>query len=280
LKKLRRLSIDLKIKKRELYKILEGFDSLLVAFSGGVDSTLLLAAAKEVLKDRIKCVTAISSVISEEEADNAAGIAKELDVEHILCYPPIMENHEFQENTRERCRICKQMIFSDIQKISEKFGIKDIAHGVNIDDFSDYRPGIKAAKEMGIHAPLAEAGFDKQMIRSLAKQMSLPNWDRPAMACLASRIPFHTPIHDRILRMIEKAEAVLLSSGFHSCRVRYHGDVARIEISKEEFGKIADQDTREYIAEQLKALGFLYVSIDLQGYVQGSLNLSGEQQQS
>jgi len=151
---------------------------------------------------------------------------------------------------------------------------------VNIDDFSDYRPGIKAAKEMGIHAPLAEAGFDKQMIRSLAKQMSLPNWDRPAMACLASRIPFHTPIHDRILRMIEKAEAVLLSSGFHSCRVRYHGDVARIEISKEEFGKIADLDTREYIAEQLKALGFLYVSIDLQGYVQGSLNLSGEQQQS
>jgi pyridinium-3,5-biscarboxylic acid mononucleotide sulfurtransferase len=249
-----------------------------VAFSGGVDSTLLLAAAKEVLKDRVMCVTAMSSLISEQEAKNAAAMAKQLGVNQIISHPAIMDNVEFLKNTRDRCRICKEIIFSDIQKISEKHDIKDIAHGVNIDDFSDYRPGIAAAKEMGIHAPLAEAGFDKQMIRSLAKEMSLSNWDRPAMACLASRIPFHTPIQVTLLRMIEKAEAVLLSSGFRSCRVRYHGEVARIEIAQEEFEKITNQDTRKYIAEQLKSIGFLYVAIDLQGYVQGSLNLSVERQ--
>ncbi len=262
-------------KKAELFAILERFDSLLVAFSGGIDSTLLLAAAKEVLKDRMTCVTAISAVCSKWEADNAAALAKQLGVNHIISHSGIMADGEFLKNTKDRCRICKQIIFSDFRKISDKLGIKEIAHGVNIDDLNDYRPGIAAAKEMGIHAPLAEAGFDKQMIRTLAKQMSLPNWDKPAMACLATRIPFNTPINVNLLKMIEKAEAVLLASGFRICRVRHHGDVARVEIDQEEFEKIVDRDAREYITEQLKALGFLYVAIDLEGYVQGSLNLTG-----
>jgi uncharacterized protein len=245
-----------------------------VAFSGGVDSTLLLAAAKEVLGDRVIAVTAVSSVVSRKEKDNAASLANRLGVTQILCYPAIMDNGEFLKNTKDRCRICKQIIFSEIKRISEERGIKTIAHGVNTDDFHDYRPGIRAAEDMGIHAPLVEAGLDKETIRSLAKDMSLPNWDRPAMACLASRIPFHVPIRDSMIQMIERAESVLDSCGFHSCRVRYHGEVARIEIDREDFDKIMDRKTRDYIAGELKSLGFAYVAIDLQGYVPGSLNAS------
>ena len=245
-----------------------------MAFSGGVDSTLLLAAAKEVLGDRVICVTAVSSVVSRREKDNAVRLAGRLGVKQIICHPAVMKNSDFLKNTKDRCRICKQIIFSEIKHISKDHGIRDIAHGVNTDDFSDYRPGIEAAEEMGIHAPLVEAGIDKAMIRSLSKDMSLPNWDKPAMACLASRIPFHTPIQDSILQMIEKAEDVLDSAGFHSCRVRYHNDVARIEINQEDFEKIMDREIRNYISEKLKSLGFAYVSIDLEGYVQGSLNTS------
>jgi len=245
-----------------------------VAFSGGVDSTLLLAAAKEVLGDSVIGVTAVSSIVSRKEKDNAAFLANRLGVKQILCYPAVMDNDEFLKNTNDRCRLCKQIIFSEIKRISEENGIRDIAHGVNTDDFNDYRPGIRAAEEMGIHAPLVEAGLDKETIRSLAKEMGLPNWDRPAMACLASRIPFNVPVHSSLLQMIEQSEAVLGSCGFHSCRVRYHGEIARIEIDQEDFDKIMDKKTRDYIVGELKSLGFTYVAIDLQGYVQGSLNVS------
>jgi uncharacterized protein len=178
----------------------------------------------------------------------------------------------FVANPPERCYTCKQLIFGEIIHIAASMGVQRIAHGVNVDDLGDYRPGLKAAEEMGVAAPLVEAGLTKADIRALSRRMRLPTWNKPSMACLASRIPYGCPITPATLKMVEAAEEILLGLGFSGCRVRHHGDVARIEMAARDVGKAVRPAVRSQILKGLKDIGFTHVALDLEGYVQGSLN--------
>ena len=261
-------------KKDKLISIIEKYDNLIVAFSGGVDSTFLLGVAREVLKDNVVAVTARSSVHPERETEFTIKFAKRLGIKHIIMKSREMGQPEFVANTKERCYICKKMLAQDLLKLASEMGVSNIAHGANMDDLDDYRPGFKAAEEMGIIAPLVDAGMTKKDIRMLSKKMGLDTWDKPSMACLASRIPYGTPITDEALNKIDRAEQFVLSLGFISCRVRYHNEVARIEVSPGDFKRLFDDKTRMAIISKLKDIGFLYISMDLEGYVQGSMNRS------
>jgi uncharacterized protein len=175
-------------------------------------------------------------------------------------------------NPPDRCYTCKQLIFGEIIRIAASIGMERVAHGVNLDDLGDYRPGLKAAEEMGVVAPLAEAGLTKADIRALSRRMRLPTWNKPSMACLASRIPYGRPITPEALKMVEAAEEVLQRLGFYGCRVRHHGEVARIEVVPGDLKKTMHPEVRAEILESLRKIGFRHVAVDLEGYVQGSLN--------
>ncbi|RLG30080.1 ATP-dependent sacrificial sulfur transferase LarE [Methanosarcinales archaeon] len=261
-------------KKDKLISIIDKYDNLIVAFSGGVDSTFLLKVAREVLKDNVVAVTARSPVHPERETGFTKKFAKSLRIKHIMMQSREMKSSDFVVNTKERCYICKKMLAQDLLKLASEIGINNIAHGANVDDLHDYRPGIKAAEEMGIIAPLVDADMTKKDIRILSKKMSLDTWNKPSMACLASRIPYGTPITDKALNMIDLAEQFVLGLGFISCRVRYHNDLARIEVSPGDFKKIFDEKTRLAIINKFKDIGFLYISMDMEGYIQGSMNRS------
>ena len=265
---------DTQNKKEKLISIIEKYDNLIVAFSGGVDSTFLLKIAHENLKGNVVAVTARSSVHPERETKFATEFAKSLGIKHVMMQSREMSWPEFVANTKERCYICKKMLAQDLLKLASEMGVSNIAHGANMDDMDDYRPGFKAAEEMGIIAPLVDAGMTKKDIRMLSKKMGLDTWDKPSMACLASRIPYGTPITDEALNKIDRAEQLVLSLGFISCRVRYHNEVARIEVSPGDFKRLFDDKTRMAIISKFKDIGFLYISMDLEGYVQGSMNRS------
>jgi uncharacterized protein len=183
-----------------------------------------------------------------------------------------MTDPGFIANPPDRCYTCKQLIFAEIIRIAASMGMKRVAHGVNLDDLGDYRPGLKAAEEMGVMAPLAEAGLTKADIRVLSRRMRLPTWNKPSMACLASRIPYGRPITPEALKMVEAAEEVLQRLGFYGCRVRHHGEVARIEVVPGDLKKAMHPEVRADILESLRTIGFRHVAVDLEGYVQGSLN--------
>ncbi len=259
-------------KKHRLIELLKQFDALIVAFSGGVDSTFLLAMAKQVLGRRVVAVTAASPVHPERETDSAVQIAKDLDVEHIVIQADEMNLPEFTANTKDRCYVCKKHLLSAMFNIAREKGIEYVAHGANADDHLDYRPGARAADEAGVRSPLSEAGLTKDEIRGLSREMGLPTWNKPAMACLASRIPYGTLITRKALDMIDRAETVVSRLGFPGCRVRYHGSVARIEVNPEEIEKIMDKPVREAIGRELRTIGFSHVAVDIEGYIQGSLN--------
>lgn len=259
-------------KKQRLVEILKQFDSLIVAFSGGVDSTFLLAVAKQVLGSRVVAVTAASPVHPERETGSAVRIAKDMGVEHIVLRPGEMHLPDFTANSKDRCYVCKKNLLLTIFTIAREKGIKYVIHGANADDNLDYRPGALAADEAGVRSPLSEAGLTKDEIRGLSKAMGLPTWNKPAMACLASRIPYGTVITRKALEMIDRAETVVSGFGFTGCRVRYHGSVARIEVNPEEIGKITDKPVREAVVRELRKIGFSHIAVDIEGYVQGSLN--------
>lgn len=265
-------------KKRRLQKILEGYSNLAVAYSGGVDSTFLLAAAKDALGGRVTAVTVDSPIHSRREIREARAIANGLGVKHIVVPFGEITAPGFATNPPERCYTCKQLIFAEIIRVAASLEIRRVAHGVNLDDLEDYRPGMKAAEEMDVAAPLAEAGLTKADIRALSRKMQLPTWNKPSMACLASRIPYGRPITREALMMVEMAEESLLQLGFDGSRVRHHGAVARIEVAQRDMTKTLHKEMRAEILKRLKQIGFKHVAIDLEGYVQGSLNRAIEGQ--
>ncbi|MBW1984637.1 MAG: ATP-dependent sacrificial sulfur transferase LarE [Deltaproteobacteria bacterium] len=263
---------DLHKKKEKLTTILKKLDSLVVAFSGGVDSTFLLAAAYNTLKKTVIAVTAESPIHPEREKHEAIRLAKKIGVRHIIVQSREINQSDFLANPRDRCYVCKKYILEDIIRLASDMNISHIAHGANVDDLNDYRPGFKAAEEMGVLSPLIDAGLTKNDIRALSKDMNLSTWDKPSNACLASRIPYGTPITKEALTMIDQAEAFILNLGLRTCRVRHHGNVARIETAIDDMEMILDKKNRQKIVKKLNKLGYKHVSMDLEGYVQGSMN--------
>jgi len=259
-------------KKEHLTHILRDAGSLLVAFSGGADSSLLLAVAHETLGEEAVAVTAVSEIYPVREREEAVKFAQQKGIEHIILRSEETGLPAFVSNRPDRCYHCKKHLFEKLVKIAEQRGIRHVAHGANVDDLKDYRPGLRAAEEMDIKAPLLSAGLNKKDIRDLSKQMGLASWDKPAMACLASRIPYGSPITAEKLKMIDEAETFLLERGVRQCRVRHHGFVARIEVKSSELRRMVDDDLRKDIVRKFRDIGFSYIAVDLEGYVSGSMN--------
>jgi uncharacterized protein len=259
-------------KKQALIERLKTVDSLLVAFSGGVDSTFLLALARQVLGEKVVACTATSIVYPSRESKEAMSFAKEKGADHVIMATDAMSLPDFTANKPDRCYHCKKYLFEKLKELAAQKGIKHIAHAANLDDLKDYRPGWRAAEEMGILAPLVDARLTKEEIRFLSREIGLASWNKPSMACLASRIPFGESITEKKLRMIQEAEGFIAGLGFTQYRVRYHGPVARIEVEPEDIHRLIDKEMRMKIVDRLKDLGFLHVSVDLEGYVSGSTN--------
>lgn len=261
-----------KFKKEKLVHHLKGLNSLLVAFSGGVDSTFLLAMAHEALGQNLLAVTADSVIHAVRETESARDFAREKGIRHIVVRPDELSIPDFVSNTSERCYHCKRDLFKLLFEIAGKEGIKHVAHGANVDDLKDFRPGFRAAGKMGVMAPLVDVQLGKEEIRLLSKEMGLGTWDKPAMACLASRIPYGDLITEKKLNMVGEAETFLANNGFSQFRVRHHGSVARIEVEPSEIEKLTATNLRQRLVDKFRQIGFLHVAFDLEGYVSGSMN--------
>ncbi len=259
-------------KRGKLMDDLNGLDTLLVAFSGGVDSAFLLSVAHGVLKDKVLAVTASSPIHPLEERETATRFAETHQIGHLVMNSEEMALPEFIENPPDRCYHCKRALIRQLAQVAKEKGIRHMAHGANMDDLMDFRPGFRAAQEAGLLSPLVEAGLHKSEIRLLAKEMGLSVWNRPSAACLASRLPYGSPITKRKLQMVEAAEQFLKDQGFRELRVRHHGSVARIELSGEAFAGLMDKAVREEIVKRFQTLGFTYISLDLEGHVSGKMN--------
>lgn len=261
---------------REKYKLLKdnirGLGSLAVGFSGGVDSSLLLAVAQEVLSDNVIAVTSVHVSVPERELNEAKEFCSERNIRHFICRIDPMEDEEFRHNGPERCYFCKRRIFTEIKRIAAENGMAFVAEGSNMDDNSDYRPGHRAVEELSVRSPLREAGLYKQDIRLISKAMGLLTWSKPAYACLASRFVYGEEITEEKLHMIDMAEQFLIDQGFHEERVRLHGNLARIEVPARDIERLASDKVREAVYKRFKEIGFLYVTIDALGYRQGSMN--------
>lgn len=258
-------------KLKKLKKILSGMESVLVAYSGGVDSTLLLKMAKDTLGGKVLAVTADSLTYPAPELKAAKEMTEKLGVRHIIIKTRELSDPNFFNNPPDRCYWCKKELFSQISTITKENGIKYILDGTNYDDRSDFRPGRRAAREFGVQSPLEEAGFTKEDIRQLSRELNLSTWSKPALACLASRFPYGTKITRKNLKKIDKAEEFLRRLGIKgSLRVRHHGSIARIEVRKENLSKLLR--LRNKIISKFKDLGYTYVTLDLEGYRTGSMN--------
>ena len=264
---------SLTTKRDHLLTILKGYGSLLIAYSGGVDSTFLLATAHEALKKNLVAVTAKSPVHPIRENQDAKAFAQELGVRHMFIQSREMSHDDFIANTKKRCYLCKKYLFEDLLKIANELRIKHVAHGATLDDLEDYRPGFNAAREMKIAAPMVDAGLTKNDIRTLSRKINLKTWNKPPMSCLATRIPYGTQITIKKLKMIERAEQVILDLCVTSCRVRVHDKTARIEVDPGDIERIMEQGIRSTIVAKLRKIGFSYVAVDLEGYGQGRMNL-------
>jgi len=267
-------------KKEKLITRLKALQSVAVAFSGGVDSAFLAVMARQVLGDRMVALKAVSPIHSGREHRAALDFAKTFDLPLTVITTDELSVSGIAENPSDRCYHCKQYLMTLMAAQAEKLGFTCIAHGANLDDLDDYRPGFKAAKELDIKAPLIDAELTKAEIRRLSQDMSLPTWDRPSMACLASRIPYGTHLTKPLLETIARAEDLLYDLGLSACRVRHHGNLARIEIDPAEFSGLLTGPAREGLVAGLKDLGYDHICLDLEGYVQGSLNRALEKRET
>jgi uncharacterized protein len=261
-----------RLKNEKLIGRLREMDSLLVAFSGGVDSTFLLALARRVLGENVLAVTASSVTHPSKERKEAIQFAEAGAIQHVVFQSDELSLPEFVANGPDRCYHCKKFISQRLIEIAEDRGIKHVAHAANMDDLGDYRPGLRAAREMGILSPLVEVELGKEEIRFLSKEMGLSTWDKQSMACLASRIPYGDAITEKKLKMVEAAEDLLAKNGFSRFRVRHHGHVARIEVESSEIKKIIEPDLRKELVDKIRKIGFTHIAVDLEGYVSGSMN--------
>lgn len=255
-----------------LKEIIKSYGSMAVAFSGGVDSTLLAKVAYDVLGDKAIAITIHGNMHAGYEIEEAKELAEAIGIKHVVQAVDAFTIDNFVSNDPLRCYYCKQAVFGTIQSIAKTYGITTIGDGSNTDDLGDYRPGMKALEELQVKSPLLEAGLDKQMIRDLSRELNLPTWKKAAFACLATRIPTNEPITEEKLRKIEKAETYLMSLGFVQYRVRCHDDLARIEVSPEERHRFFDETLMAQIDAELKSFGFRFVSLDLSGYKKGNMN--------
>ncbi len=248
------------------------YPSLIVAYSGGVDSALLAFVTHEVLGDRMLAAIAVSPSLPQSEENEALGFlaANGIPCERIVTGE--IDKIEYRRNNPDRCYHCKSELFSKLRDLAESRGYARVAYGANAADDADYRPGSKAASEGAIVAPLAEAGLDKRAVREVAKSLGLDVWDKPSSPCLASRIPYYEVVTREKLSQIEKAELVLRENGFRICRVRHHGDLARIEIPREEHPRILETFVWRSVTDGIRAAGFRHVTLDLDGFRSGSLN--------
>jgi uncharacterized protein len=259
-------------KASRLQDILAGYQSVLVAFSGGVDSAYLAIAASAALGDRALAVTADSPSYPETHRQLALSIARDFGFAHEMIRTAELERPEYRANPANRCYYCKDELYVHLDAIARARGLQVVVDGNNADDRGDYRPGRQAAREHGVRSPLDEADLTKDDIRALAREAGLPSWNEPASACLSSRIPYGHEVSNEVLRQIEQAEDVLREQGFRVFRVRHHDTVARLEIARAEMPRALDPDVNARLVSALKALGYQYVSLDLQGYRIGSLN--------
>lgn len=261
-------------KLKKLEEILEKNGRMALAFSGGVDSTFLLGVARDVLGDDLLAVTASAAFFNERELEEAKAIAILFGVDHEITEVDLFDIENFTDNPPDRCYYCKKHLFSKIMEIAGGRGFDIVCDASNVDDAGDYRPGLKALVELGIISPLREAGLKKKEIRILSMERGYPNWNKPAAACCASRIPYNEEITVEKLVRVQKAESFMAGMGFKACRVRSHGDVARIEVPSDRIGLLVEPGLRGKIVDRLKLFGFRYITIDIEGYRMGSLNES------
>ncbi len=263
---------ELARKERTLREIIRGFGRVVVAFSGGVDSALVLHVATQELGENAIGITAQSASLPEREEAAAAATARASGAQHEVIVTHEVEDPAYAANPPNRCYFCKRELYGRLVEIAVSRGGAVVVDGFNRDDASDWRPGRKAAREFGVRSPLAEAAFGKDDVRALAHHLGLSVWDKPAMACLSSRFPYGTAITLELLAQVERAERAVLDAGLRECRVRHHGEVARIEVPVDCVPLLVEPARRERIAEGVRAAGYRYVTIDLDGYVSGGFN--------
>lgn len=255
-------------KYRMLIQTLKDLKNVVVAFSGGVDSTFLLHAAKEALGENVTAVTIVSPYIPKWEVEEARTWTERMGISHVFLETGIID--EIRHNPKDRCYLCKRAVFGKIKDYAEKMGVHAVLDGTNVDDLSDYRPGLKALSELQVISPLKECGLGKEEIRQLSHMLGLETWNKPAYACLLTRIPYDTELKEEDFRKIEEAEVFLIKMGFPAVRVRAHGDVARIEVPKDQRQRFFDDAVMDAVVRGVKEAGFAYVALDLEGYRMGS----------
>jgi uncharacterized protein len=264
-------------KTDRLEAIIRSRPRAVVAFSGGVDSTLLLRIARDVLGPRnVIAVTGVSQTYTADEKRTARRFSRELGVEHVLIETDELASGDFSANPADRCYFCKRELLGRILDLARSRGLDAVYDASNVDDLSDYRPGRKALEESGVRSPLLEAGFAKKDVRLLSRRLGLPSWDKPANPCLASRVPYGTPITEDTLDKVRDGEAFIRKLGFPIVRLRHHGEMARIEVPAGDLARIVKPATARKIAARLRGLGYLWTALDIEGYRMGSLNRAVE----
>lgn len=264
--------MSLEEKEKRLKEIIKGLESVVVAYSGGVDSTLALKMCQDVLGEKVLAVTARSETYPAVELEDAEEMARGLGVRHLVIETKELEIPGFSHNPPDRCYWCKKELFQKLRALARQEGYKNVVDGANYEDGSDFRPGLRAGRELGIVSPLKEAHFSKADVRSLSRRLGLSTWDKPSYACLASRFAYGDEITREKLIKVARAEEFLREAGFKEFRVRAHGDVARIEVAKDHLDALLKSPLRERLIASFKKLGFIYITLDLEGYRSGSMN--------